>query len=797
MVFMGFARTAMGLLVGGCFFCSVALAVSATSNPSLAATTIHVDAGGVHHAIDRQTLAVDILTTAGEKIVLSAPAFQGGEAKDFVTTEEGVQWTLATGGSGTNGALHSLKLKIRVKPVGDELEVALSPQDAQTSVTWPVQPLNVSSGKSLLWPRGEGNAIPLDDAQWRDFLRAERWDTLESLGMPLWGIVSAEGVISCVVQTQFRNSIEFAEANEGEGLTLSFTHEFRPSEERWLAFRFQFEPGKDASLIRPALNYRAWLKESGAFRTLEEKAVASPAIRLLAGAPHVYLWGGGSLTRFDLTRGAANKLAARLVQQVASAEASPGKQLQKYFTKDEWAATTELAGSTYQLPYAQAAMCAALSRGVESADFYDPAAWINVELTTATRGLLSESLEGSALVQRNCRLPQEAFPDFLPPVEKWGGSFSSAMLDAFSSAGLNRLRLGLDGVEALVQAGKADFVRDAVARGYLLGPYDSYHSIHNPATSGTDSSWPTAQFDAALFATGGIMNADGTMRKGFKQRGYLLSPLAARPYVERRVRANFDAAPYNYYFFDCDGFGQVYDDYSPAHRATCMADAAARVDRMAWVARTFGAAVGTEGGSAYAVPAVALFEGVFAENFGWGDTDMSEKASPYYVGRYYPTEAPDVFFKAVPAKEKYVRGNYDPRYRVPLWEAAFHDAAVSGHHWSAASLKFSNVETTVALTELLYQVPPMYHLNPEVFAKQKAKIMKHVKAWAPAHEVSAFLPLTDFVVLSEDKRVQRTSFGDRLVVTVNYGAEDFAEGGDVVPAGGAVMVLDGKRSVVR
>jgi hypothetical protein len=114
-------------------------------------------------------------------------------------------------------------------------------------------------------------------------------------------------------------------------------------------------------------------------------------------------------------------------------------------------------------------------------------------------------------------------------------------------------------------------------------------------------------------------------------------------------------------------------------------------------------------------------------------------------------------------------------------------------------MKFENVETTVTLTELLYQVPPMYHLNPEVFAKQKAKIMKHVKAWAPAHEVSAFLPLTEFVVLSEDKRVQRTRFGDRLEVTVNYSAEDFAEaeGDELVPAGGAVMVLDGERLVVR
>ena len=777
--------------------CSGALGMAAAGEGGSDQQTTQLEAGGVSYLIHLQTLAVDVYTSQGEKLVLSAPAISGAKQKDVVASEQGVRWTIIHVSHDTSTSLQPTDYMVRAQVVGSQLEVAISPREGETSVTWPVQPLQLGGASTLLWPRGEGNAIPLDDPQWRDFLRSERWDTLENLSMPLWGIASSHGVLSCVVRTQFRNTLEFVEAPEGEVLTLSFTHEFKPAEERWLTFRFQFEAGKNASLLRPALNYREWLKELMEFRSLEEKAQAAPAIRLLAGAPHVYLWGGGALTRFDLPRGGANKLAARLVGQAASAEAAPGKYLQKFFTGEEWLATNELARSTYQLVYAQSAMFTALEKALVSPDFFDAVAWGNVELTPATRALLSKPLQGSTLVQRNCQLLQEAFADVLPPVEKWGGSFSTSMLDAFSSAGLRRLRLGLGGVDELFRAGKADFVRDAVARGYLVGPYDSYHSIHDPATSGTDASWPTAQFDATLYETGGIMKADGSMRKGFKQRGWLLSPLAARPYVERRVRANFDEAAFNYYFFDCDGFGQVYDDYSPSHRATCMEDGAARVDRMDWVARTFGAAVGTEGGSAYAAPAVALFEGVFAQNFGWGDADMEENRSPYYVGRYYPPEAPDLFFKAVAAKEKYVRENYDPRFRVPLWEAAFHDAAVSGHHWSAASLKFENVEKTVALTELLYQVPPMYHLNPEVFAKQKAVIVKHVKTWGPLHEVSAWLPLMDFAYLSEDRRVQLTRFGNRLEVTVNFGTQDFEGENGTVPAGGAAVTLDRQRWVVR
>jgi hypothetical protein len=62
-------------------------------------------------------------------------------------------------------------------------------------------------------------------------------------------------------------------------------------------------------------------------------------------------------------------------------------------------------------------------------------------------------------------------------------------------------------------------------------------------------------------------------------------------------------------------------------------------------------------------------------------------------------------------KPKYQKFFFDPRYRLPLHQTVFHDSVIATHHWSAASLKFTDQVQTNELLELLYNVPPMYHLN--------------------------------------------------------------------------------------
>ena len=76
-----------------------------------------------------------------------------------------------------------------------------------------------------------------------------------------------------------------------------------------------------------------------------------------------------------------------------------------------------------------------------------------------------------------------------------------------------------------------------------------------------------------------------------------------------------------------------------------------------------------------------------------------------------PPEGPAIHIKQVPLKSNYMYLYYDPRFRLPLYQIVFHDSVITTNHWGAGSLKFENAIETLALLELLYNVPPLYHLK--------------------------------------------------------------------------------------
>jgi hypothetical protein len=239
----------------------------------------------------------------------------------------------------------------------------------------------------------------------------------------------------------------------------------------------------------------------------------------------------------------------------------------------------------------------------------------------------------------------------------------------------------------------------------------------------------------------------------------------------------------NSWFIDCDAFGEVFDDYSPAHPATQASDAAERLSRMAWIGDTYNAVIGSEGGSAFAAPVIHFAHGIMTPVVAWGDPDlMKDKQSKYYLGAYYPPDAPAIFFKQVPMKDEHRRIYADPRFRLPLYEIVFHDSVVATHQWGYGSLKFEDPGRTRELLELLYNVPPLYHLNQAEWRKRKDEIANHVAFFAPLHREAGSLLMTSFQWLTDDRMVQRTTFGDGLELTANFGDGAYRAGTVDVPA---------------
>ena len=691
------------------------------------------------------------------KFPLSEGSLNPGPISNTQQTTSQAQWLMENSG-----------IQVNVKLSHQELSVRFS-SDTVGSFTWPVVQ-KTATLKALIWPRWEGCYIPLDDSRWEDYLVEHgEWNTLEGLSMPFWGLDCGDFSLTYIITNPYNNEIQFLKTRDG--LNLQFTHEFTSLVPR-KEFGFLIRLGNNSSPIESAMQFRQWLTEEGKFVSMKEKIKKVPNAARLLGAAHIYLWGDVPFSRHDIPRAKWQPFCQKLTEQVQAEGASPGKRIKQLMTPEHWSEVVEIASAQWPSQYLKNQVANELSRLLAMKDFYDKASWQGVTLSAEAAELLDndrDELSSAELCRMNSLVLHAAFKQFMLPPEQWGDGVSIKMLNQFKENGFDRMRLCLESWEGIEK--RPAVAEQANQMGYLFGTYDSYHSIHDPSIRGTDSTWATAQFDRELFETGPIIRKDGNKRGGFKGTGFKLSPITARPYVEKRVRENTKNVPYSYYFVDCDAYGEVYDDYSPLHRICQAEDAQARIDRLAWISDTFGLVVGSEGGSSYAAGVIHVAEGMFGPVFGWGDPDLRDRDSEYYLGQYYPPDGPKVFVKQVPMKERYQYLYYNPRFRLPLYEIVFHDSVVTTHQWANGSLKYSDMLDTVALTELLYMVPPLYHMNLDEFDKHRKTMKKHYAFFSPLHRKVGFSQMTDFNWLSDDRILQRTVFDNQVELIVNYSLE--------------------------
>ncbi|MCB0840863.1 MAG: hypothetical protein KDD99_29545, partial [Bacteroidetes bacterium] len=336
---------------------------------------------------------------------------------------------------------------------------------------------------------------------------------------------------------------------------------------------------------------------------------------------------------------------------------------------------------------------------------------------------------------------------------------------------------------------RKEVAKYAFDQGYLFGIYDSYLSIHDPSLYGTDDSWETAQMPGVDLESVVIHREDGSVQPGFNSIGGRVNSKVIRSYFEKRINHHFEEVAYSYYFIDVDAFGEYYDDYSTDHPMTQQEDAMYRLDRLQWLRNQKQVPIGSEKGTYVFANVLDINEGVAVPIIGSRDKDMRRNQdSPYYRGRYWPPEMQEINFKEVPLKPEYLYYRFNPRFKIPLWETVYHDCLISVAHHSSPSLKFTNVRTDVALTEMFYQYPPMYILNYEYFQQNKDRIVHQYKFYSQTHPKTIQHHITDFEYLTEDRLVQRIQFGN-IELVANYSVNDFPFNGEVI-SGKSVLFID-------
>ena len=721
--------------------------------------------------IDPESLEVTAQPTGRARVSISVPQEGLGPVKRLKRGDQEVSWEFEQS---------DLQVSFRVE--GETLHanfVATQPG----AFTWPVV-VGDPPVKAYTLPLFEGSYVPADDAEWLEFLAWQSpGNTTETLSMPFWGLDCTDYSVAYILTNQFNNELVFED--RGGKLAIRLAHEFtrnRDKKEYGLVIRLG-----EASPIESARQYRSWLIEQGEFVSLREKIEQVPAVEKLLGAAHIYLWGDDLISRYDVLDW--RRLPKMIIEQGKSSRPSPGKRIWDLMSSETHTELVEAASLEYPYRYLKDQIARALSEVLGNRDLYTEAAWRGMQLPAEARQLLSKgtpNLNEPQVLRLNSLLLEAAFPGAFAPSNRWGNGISLKMMEEFAKGGFDRLWLGLASWQGGFRHPQA--IRRAKGLGYLIGTYDSYHDIHHPEEPDT---WETAQFDLQLYETGAVVRADGTNKRGFLRKGYILSSVAAWPYVKKRVTGLMETLPepFNSWFIDCDAYGDLFDDYSELHPATQEDDMNARLHRMAWIRDTYGLVIGSEGGVAYSAPVVHFAHGMMTPVFDWMDPDLSKnKESEYYLGNWGPLDGPNILdgpgilLRRVLLKPRFRKYYYDPRYRLPLYQTVFHDSVVATHHWQYASLKFTDQVDTVELLELLYNVPPLYHMNLEEFERHKDRMAAHYEFFSPLHRELALLPLTDFAWLTPDRMVQRTVFGESVEMVANFGRESFMYQGSAVPA---------------
>ena len=641
--------------------------------------------------------------------------------------------------------------RVNVKLDGDDLLLTLV-SDSPRQLAWYSLPKN-QTHLSLAF--GEGSRFSVRDSDWLGYVGDElaELNTHHDLKLPLWSQDAGKQTYSWILQTPYDNQLSFT--RKGGRLQLSAQHEFS-SVNRQAPMVVRLSVGDD--WLAGARRYREWLQGEGAWQSLADKFARIPAGRRLIGASHVYLWGDALLDRQDVKDWPG--LQATLRQQPAWLQG---------FSGEERAA---LAASAPE-PWQQTLIMAGLNRLIAS-----------LLPLPAQQGPLSQS---KVLALRQ-QWVQGQFGEQLVAQERWGQGLSLPVVEALQQAGLRKLWLGTPQWTAALQQG--DALTAAQRLGYLVGSYDSYDTAIPP---GSNDSWLTAQLPVEIGKRCAILEANGTPKPGFGGEGVYLNPGCTLPFAKSRMSELARTSGINSLVLDVDGTAMASNDDNPAHQQGSQAMIADRNARMSWVGERLGLVLGSEDGNALTSKPLMFAHGIQSWGFGWEDAAMRQQAkSPYYLGKWWPDEAPQLFFQPARLKPRYLKTVFNPADRLPLYQAVFHDAVLNSHHWLLDNLKFPGIKEERALLGLLYNTPPLVNLSRSTLDSRLPELVRLDSQFAPLHEALWDKALVGFRWRDGVGRVQETRFSDGSRLVANFSQSTMMLDGHKLPGRQLLVALKGK-----
>ncbi|MCF7750358.1 glycoside hydrolase [Bacillus subtilis subsp. subtilis] len=626
-------------------------------------------------------------------------------------------------------------------------------------------------GKAIMLPLAEGAYVPATDTVWRSFLlqHMDRFNTSQDISLPLWGTDHGAYTLNWILTQPFGNQMGFVA--DGRGMALTLDHAFTANDVHQ-PMTLMLHLGA-ADPLAASKRYQRWLIDTGRYEPLAGKLAALPAAERLIGAAHVYLWGNGLLAPRDVRNWPA--LLATLRQ-------APGLPARLRAALDTDAASVLASAGNAPDRYQQQVLIGAINAGLD--------AQIRARWQTPTPDLAVMVASYGVLRQDMARSFTAALQ---PDPAHWGSGLSINTLHALREAGLERLWLGLgDGWGGGLWHPEA--VQHGVDAGYLLAPYDSYQTA---APASATTSWSTTQLGNSAYTRCAITLGNGRTKAGFQEEGHYTRPDCVRPLLRARIGALQAAVPFNSWFLDAYATGMVFDSQAPGEPMTQAENAEGNIASLRWVGETAGLVVGSEDGNATTAGGVVFAHGMQTPVIGWGDPQMhTQRTSPYFVGAWYPEEQPQVFFRQVPLREPFRTVHFAPASRLPLYQAVFHGSVITTHHWLYDSLKLTNVRADSELVQLLYNVPPLYHLSAATLPQRLPAMVRQDTFFRPLHQRLATQALVGFRWLDDARKVQETRFADGTRLVANFTGAPVWMDGVRLPRTSIAAFVPGQRAPV-
>lgn len=348
----------------------------------------------------------------------------------------------------------------------------------------------------------------------------------------------------------------------------------------------------------------------------------------------------------------------------------------------------------------------------------------------------------------------------------WGGN-QDGMARQVKAAGIDRFLWSAGGKPVQVTA-------LAQMEGVLVGRYDVYRDIYPPELvrqigwGWNSDAWPEgAAWNSAdsndLRKAWGVKMKDGSWRYST-----CMCDAVSAKFCRAHVSADLKEHPYTARFIDVTTAAGWDVCGNPAHPMTHSDSRAYRMDLLRLLGDDFGLVVGSETGHDAAVPYCDYFEGMLSLCH-YRVPDSGRKVEKVW------TDVP-------PQVAKFQMG---AAYRLPLWELVYHDCVCAHWYWGDYNNKLPTLWDKRDLFNVLYGTMGMYMFNDAQWAQDKERFVRSYRMTSPVARKTGYNEMLDHRILSADRLVQRTTFADGTVVTVNFGETPFKlpEGGELVGGG--------------